>query len=131
MCDVLPTGSCLGLPSVRTSEGLTPSMEHSKTSLRLGAWAHECALTTQCLPLENKVADTNWSSSHTPHLQEHWKRSADLSWCRRDLFIFLLWWKFKVVLREERRVKDYTGIKLFWSSLSSILQNEVLRTEIR
>jgi hypothetical protein len=40
---------------MKKSEGLKPSMEHSKTSPKLGVWAHECALTTQCLPLENKV----------------------------------------------------------------------------
>lgn len=62
---------------------------------------------------------TNWSSSHTPHLQEHWKRSADLSWCRRDLFLIFLWWKLKIFLKEERRVKYYTEIIPFGSSLST------------
>lgn len=124
VCDVLPTSDCLGHPSMRKSDGLKPSMEHSKTRPALGAWAHECALTTRCLPLENKVVDTNWSSSHTPHLQEHWKRSADLSWCRRDLFLIFLWWKLKIFLKEERRVKYYTEIIPSGSSLSTyILQN--------
>lgn len=59
VCDVLPTSDCLGHPSMRKSDGLKPSMEHSKTRPALGAWAHECALTTRCLPLENKVVDTN------------------------------------------------------------------------
>lgn len=57
--DVLPTSGCLGHLPMRKSDGLKPSMEHSKTRPALGAWAHECALTTQCLPLENKVVDTN------------------------------------------------------------------------
>lgn len=79
VCDVLPTSGCLGHPSTRQSDGLKPSMEHSKTRPALGAWAHECALTTQCLPLENKVV-AQTDQVLTPHTSKN---------TEKDLQIFL------------------------------------------
>lgn len=70
------------------SDALRPSMEHSKASPAVGA-RPQCGFTAQCLPLENKVADklTDRALSPPPRTL---KRSAEGSWCGRDLYSLLV-----------------------------------------
>lgn len=100
------------------SDALRPLMEHSKASPTVGA-RPQCGFTAQCLPLENKVADTNWPTELSARLQEHWKDLQKVLGAGGTSTVFL-WWKFKIILKEERRVRYYPKTTPQGSSLSSV-----------
>lgn len=98
------------------SDALRPSVEYAKARPALGAWPHS-VLTAQCLPLENKVADTNWSSSQ-PTSKNTEKDLQEVLGAGGTSTVFL-WWKLKIILKEERRVRYYPKTTPQGSSLSS------------
>lgn len=77
-----------------------------------------CARTTQCLPLENKVADTQCSSSQPT--SKNTEKDLQMVLGAGGPSTVFLWWKFKIILKEEKRVRHYPETTPQGPSLLSI-----------